>query len=637
MKSLSNYRIFIYLILLFLMSSCMSLAQDVTPPPGYSSPAVQQVTKTSNGPMYPLARPDPLRGEQIFAEKCAPCHGQEGLGDGPQADELPNSVPPIGAAEIARQTSPAHWYSVITQGNLERFMPPFSSLSDRQRWDVVAYLYTLSAPSSTIVQGEELYLENCASCHGDKGQGDGAQADELNQPLPDFSDQAFMAEKSAAEMFQVISEGGVQMPTFNQLSEEERWTLTAYLRSLTFEISSQTASPTSLEEQEGQVSPTPVEGSTAEPTEVLTPTLGVGDVSVEVINGSGGELPTDLSVVLYGYDDMTEVFSQTVSVGAQGTASFIDVPMPLNRVFLATLDYEGATYGSDIALVEAETKRILLGITLFETTTDSSVLSVDRLHVFFEFPDSERLQVVELFVISNSSDKTVVPPEEGAATISFALPEEASNLRFQDGTLGGRFVETANGFGDTAYIRPGSGEYQVMFAFEMPYERNRTELQQTLNLPTNALIVMAPEQGVKVRSERLQDAGTREVEGVAFSMFEGDRLNAGENLSISVSGKPKRGGSLFLEGDEASTNLVIGLGAFGVVLIAAGILLYRRNRQTEEYEPAHDEELEVESDADELIDAIIALDDLFEAGDLPEEAYRRRRAELKARLKDLTK
>jgi hypothetical protein len=262
---------------------------------------------------------------------------------------------------------------------------------------------------------------------------------------------------------------------------------------------------------------------------------------------------------------------------------------------------------------------------------------VDRLHVFFEFPDSERLQVVELFVISNSSDKTVVPPEEGAATISFALPEEASNLRFQDGTLGGRFVETANGFGDTAYIRPGSGEYQVMFAFEMPYERNRTELQQTLNLPTNALIVMAPEQGVKVRSERLQDAGTREVEGVAFSMFEGDRLNAGENLSISVSGKPKRGGSLFLEGDEASTNLVIGLGAFGVVLIAAGILLYRRNRQTEDYEPAHDEELEVESDADELIDAIIALDDLFEAGDLPEEAYRRRRAELKARLKDLTK
>jgi hypothetical protein len=176
-----------------------------------------------------------------------------------------------------------------------------------------------------------------------------------------------------------------------------------------------------------------------------------------------------------------------------------------------------------------------------------------------------------------------------------------------------------------------------MFAFEMPYERNRTELQQPLNLPANALIVMAPEQGVKVRSEQLQDAGTREVEGVAFSMFEGGSLTAGESISISISGQPKRGGSLLLEGDEANTNLVIGLGALGVVLIAAGILFYRRNRQTEEDEPFQDEELDVESDADELIDAIIALDDLYQAGELPEEAYRQRRAEMKEHLKDLAK
>ena len=40
-------------------------------------------------------------------------------------------------------------------------------------------------------------------------------------------------------------------------------------------------------------------------------------------------------------------------------------------------------------------------------------------------------------------------------------------------------------------------------------------------------------------------------------------------------------------------------------------------------------------DVDTLMDAIIALDDLYREGQIPEEAYRLRRAELKARLAEL--
>jgi len=39
--------------------------------------------------------------------------------------------------------------------------------------------------------------------------------------------------------------------------------------------------------------------------------------------------------------------------------------------------------------------------------------------------------------------------------------------------------------------------------------------------------------------------------------------------------------------------------------------------------------------AESLMDAIIALDDLSRSGELPEEAYQQRRAELKAKLKEL--
>jgi hypothetical protein len=99
-------------------------------------------------------------------------------------------------------------------------------------------------------------------------------------------------------------------------------------------------------------------------------------------------------------------------------------------------------------------------------------------------------------------------------------------------------------------------------------------------------------------------------------------------------------------GSTASTQseLVIGIGAFGVVLIIAGVWLYRQRRNRpeddleEEEEGAEADEAEVaavQDTPDTLLDAIVALDDLYQAGQLPDAAYQQRRAELKARLKAL--
>jgi hypothetical protein len=83
------------------------------------------------------------------------------------------------------------------------------------------------------------------------------------------------------------------------------------------------------------------------------------------------------------------------------------------------------------------------------------------------------------------------------------------------------------------------------------------------------------------------------------------------------------------------TTVLIGLGALGGVLVLSGLWLFLRNRsqavETEEDEADDAEEYEAE-DADTLMDKIIALDDLFREGKLPEDAYQQRRDELKARL-----
>ena len=128
--------IIFFVFVAVLLSACnFTLARDVTPPPGYVPPT----PAPTHGPVYPAQAPNLQNGAAIYAEKCAPCHGETGMGDGPQAAQLPAPVAALGLPEVASQASPADWFLTVTLGNMDNFMPPFNSLSEQERWDVVAY------------------------------------------------------------------------------------------------------------------------------------------------------------------------------------------------------------------------------------------------------------------------------------------------------------------------------------------------------------------------------------------------------------------------------------------------------------------------------------------------------------------
>ena len=607
----------------WLLSACQfSLAADVTPPPGYQPPPeVTAAPEVTSGPVYPLLPPDPLEGEAIFAEKCAPCHGEVGLGDGPQGAQLPNPVPALGSVEVARQAAPADWFNMVTQGNLERFMPPFTSLTDRQRWDVVAFALSLSVPASSIAQGETLYQANCAECHGKDGQGGSAG-------VPDLNNQETMAKKSAEALFQSISNGtSDRMPGFaDQLSEDERWALADYLRFLTF--TSPAAGPAAGPAPTAEV--TASGGVTT--TTTLTTTANLGSISGTVTNASGGPAPAGLAVNLHGFDGMQVVMTATTTTTDDGAYFFPDVEMAEGFLFLATIEFQGITYGSEVASFEPGSASLEMPLEVYETTTDPSVLVVDRLHFFFELTTEDTMRVVELYVISNPTAKTVMAVEEGKPVVTFSLPAGYSSLEFQDGEVGVRYLLNSDGFGDTQPVRPGVGSYQVMFSYEMPYNR-KLELARPASMATNAVVVLVPEDGLKISGDSIQDAGVRDLEGVQYHLYNGSGVQPGQEVRLTVSNNLR-----LLPSSGSSTNLLIGLAALGVVLIGAGVWLYRRNLgaagETEE-----DDASEVTPAGSEtpesLMDAILALDDLYQEGQLPEEAYVQRRNELRARLKEL--
>jgi mono/diheme cytochrome c family protein len=93
----------------------------------------------------------------------------------------------------------------------------------------------LKSDAKTIDGGRELYLTHCASCHGNKGKGDGGGA--LGGGIPsDLTDDVWDYGSTDGEIFWVIREGidssADMLPYKKTLSEKETWQIVVFIRSL---------------------------------------------------------------------------------------------------------------------------------------------------------------------------------------------------------------------------------------------------------------------------------------------------------------------------------------------------------------------------------------------------------------------
>jgi len=399
--------------------------------------------------------------------------------------------------------------------------------------------------------------------------------------------------------------------------------------------------PTEVEEElsgeEEVLQNTPeVSGGEENPTPQATVEETPGQVIVQIENQSQNQtLEGDVEIRLEGYDHMNQVYQESLPVENGSEVTFDDVPFTPGRLFFASVSYRGAVYRSDITELEPEAETLDLTVEVFGTTTDQSGLQMERLHVFVDFPQENIAQFAEIFIVSNFGQKTVVSDEPGDIVLNYSLPPEAENLRFESGQIGERFILTEEGFGDTVSIPPGSGVYQLLVFYDMPYENRALQFTQKMDVPVGAVVVMTPTRGVNLKGDDFQDMGMREVQEGSIHVYAGEQLDRGEELAFTLSGKPGSAASGAGPSSILSQeNLYLGLGIFGGVLLGVGIWFFVRLQREEDLDLTFESE---KVDKEEIMDAIIALDDKFEEGEIAEEAYRTRRDELKSRLENLVR
>ncbi len=90
----------------------------------------------------------------------------------------------------------------------------------------------VKADDANLKEAKDLYAQHCKSCHGPKGKGDGPKAEKIDISCGDFSS-AEMEKLSDGDLFYKTTEGRKPMPSFKEkLSDNERWMLVNYLRTL---------------------------------------------------------------------------------------------------------------------------------------------------------------------------------------------------------------------------------------------------------------------------------------------------------------------------------------------------------------------------------------------------------------------
>lgn len=140
--------------------------------------------------------------------------------------------------KIYLSTSPAKLWLRL------RSEPALANLSDKELWDVVAWIWEQQTSPQSLEEAKQLYTANCAACHGETGKGDGVMVRDLPPPdnkthasgnrsrPPDFNDPNHLFGASPALLEGKIIRGGMGtgMPYWGPiLTDEQIESLVAYI------------------------------------------------------------------------------------------------------------------------------------------------------------------------------------------------------------------------------------------------------------------------------------------------------------------------------------------------------------------------------------------------------------------------
>ena len=228
--------------------------------------------------------PSLKRGQQVYLQKCAYCHGEKGKGDGtaadysmPQPRNLTKGHIKIRSTPFGKIPTDKDLMNVIDNGLYGTTMPGWKHLPENDRKSLLIFVKSLSkkfkkfkkrgkkhkvvkvgkpptVSAESIAQGKTLFMTQCSGCHGVKGRGDGV----ATQRIVDFSTSAiwprnlsqpwtFRRGSSRKDIYKTLRTGlsTTAMPKFSArvFSDEQIWDIVNFVSTLSNATQPKTQAP----------------------------------------------------------------------------------------------------------------------------------------------------------------------------------------------------------------------------------------------------------------------------------------------------------------------------------------------------------------------------------------------------------
>ena len=85
-----------------------------------------------------------MRGREIFVSKCALCHGERADGNGVRSKGLSRKAVDFTSTGWRARVTPEYVFRVVSEGKRGTLMPAWPTLSNAEKWDVIAYVLSVS-------------------------------------------------------------------------------------------------------------------------------------------------------------------------------------------------------------------------------------------------------------------------------------------------------------------------------------------------------------------------------------------------------------------------------------------------------------------------------------------------------------
>jgi hypothetical protein len=364
----------------------------------------------------------------------------------------------------------------------------------------------------------------------------------------------------------------------------------------------------------------------------------VVSVKVRVVNGTAGaEPPAGLPILLLatGVDGRVAATAQGQTDDA-GAFEFGDLPLLKLGQYVFSVDYSGVLY-TEVLLPEELSEGVQ--IVVYETTRDVTVVQFRRQVLVIAGVDaSEReISAIEFVLISNESDRTLLPDVSNPAMMSFlrfSLPPGTHDLDVQSNLPSREIISVGSGFAVTSPVIPGG--HSVEFSYIFPYEGNALSYRQPLLQGAEVYQVLVPDRLAPVRVGGLDKVEPVQIQDTQYQAWEGRGIGPGPDQGVELELMELPEPSLMDRIEKAVTSASLwnamlpgALVAFLAVLLLFGAFRRRGGLRTVPVatgEPGED----VLPDRESMIQEIADLDDRFERGDLVDSEYRERRQALKS-------